>query len=74
MPKNANAAELMQSLLEHIGRYRLMVLDGLERLPLLAGMQTQQIHRLLRQMEHRRLVTSASLYRGVRTRRLLAGL
>ncbi len=64
MPKNANAAELMQSLLEHIGRYRLTVLDGLEQLPLFGGMQAKQIRRLLWQMEHRKLVASASLYRG----------
>ncbi len=64
MPNNTNLSELMLSLLEQIGRYRLTVLDGLDRLPLFGGMQAKQIRRLLWKMEHRRLVASASLYRG----------
>lgn len=58
-------AQALEPVLQHINRYRLTVLEAVERLPVFAGQRPQQIHRILRQLEHRAFIAAAPLHQGV---------
>ena len=65
LPENVTTADVIIEVLRHIDRYRLTVLEALERLPVFAGLRSQQIRRVLRRLECRALIASAPLHRGV---------
>ena len=61
----ATTADVIVAVLQHIDRYRLTVLEALERLPVFAGLRTQQVRRVRRKLERRALIAAAPLHRGV---------
>lgn len=65
IPENVTTTDVIIEVLQHLDRYRLTVLEALERLPVFAGLRSQQVRRVLRKLERRALIASAPLYRGV---------
>jgi len=65
LPNPKMTAEAIVDVLQHINRYRLTVLDAVERLPVFAKFRSQQVRCMLRRLEHRALIEAAPLHRGV---------
>ena len=65
LSENTNTANMITEVLQHIDRYRLTVLEALQRLPVFSELRSQQVRRILRKLERRALIAAAPLHRGV---------
>ena len=66
LPENVTTADVIVEVLQHIDRYRLTVLGALERLPVFAGLRSQQVRRVLRRLERRALIASTGPFVEIR--------